>query len=86
MPRSAAAWFDRLRAAGPPLDPTFLHVLAGILASDTLTAEGFFVVADALEEAAREASAAGANSLPLFNLCALVRRAAGHAPRVGAFW
>jgi len=84
--RSAAEWFDRLRAAAPGLDPTFLRILARILSCDTLTAEAFFVVADALEEAAREASAGGAESLPLFNLCAVVRRAAGHAPRIGAFW
>lgn len=88
VPRDADHWLALLIERDPRIDRTLLRIIAGVLARDDLLPDVHLIIADALDEAAKECVAGGRalDALPFRLLRNLVRSEADHAPRTGAFW
>lgn len=86
MPHDAGAWLALLIERDPRIDRTLLRVIAGILAREDLHPDVYLIIADALDEAARDSIAGGRplDALPLRLLRNLVSGETSR--RRGSFW
>lgn len=84
MTADIAAWTLRLAEVCPRLDRPVARILAGLLARDDLPPDVFLIIADALEESARDSVDPLNNALPFRLLRNFLIRDA-HARR-GSFW
>lgn len=86
MQRDAGDWFALLLDRDPRIDRTLLRIIAGLLAREGLHPDIYLILADALDEAARESIGAGRplDALPFRLLRNLLATEA--ARRRGSFW